>query len=110
MLKGGKLKWETKLGEIAEQVHLFLFYKSVLPVSSDAKPLQSRTFPRDAVHRVGAALLGGELCITVGAGDASKGHIFGALCSTQPWCLQATSALSSSPKAGSLSLMLCCSN
>lgn len=51
MLKDGKLKWETKLGEIAEQAHYFLLYKSVLPVSSDAKPFQSRSFPRDAAHR-----------------------------------------------------------
>lgn len=48
MLKDGKLKWETKLGEIAEQTHLFLLYKAVRPVSSNAKPLWSRSFPRDA--------------------------------------------------------------
>lgn len=117
MLKDGKLKWETKLGEIAEQAHLFLLYKSVLPVSSDAKLFQNRSFPREDVHRAltlstlcGCALLDGELCVTVGAGDASKGHIFGALSFTQPWCIQATPGLSSSPKAVSLSLMLCCSN
>jgi len=48
MLRDGKLKQETKLGEIAEQTHLFLLYKSVLPVSSSARPFQSRSFLRDA--------------------------------------------------------------
>lgn len=47
MLKDGKLKWATKLGGIAEQPHLFLLCKAVLPVRSSAKLLQSRSFPRE---------------------------------------------------------------
>lgn len=39
-----------KISEIAEQAHLFLLYKSMLPVSSDAKPFQNSS-TRDAVHR-----------------------------------------------------------
>lgn len=86
MLKDGKLKWETKLGEIAEQTHLFLLYKSVLPVSSKAKPFQSRSFLSDAAGGdVTSSELGWlcpplchEPCVTVGEADASKSQVLGA--------------------------------
>lgn len=86
MLKDGKLKWETKLGEIAEQTHLFLLYKSVLPVSSNAKLFWSRGFQGDAAG--GDLTLSGpgllcthlyhEPCVTMEEADASKSQVLGA--------------------------------
>ena len=86
MLEDDKLKWETKLGEIAEQTHLFLLYKSVLPVSSNAKPFQSRSFPRDAAGKDLASSEPGllctrlyrEPCVTVEEADASRSQVLGA--------------------------------
>lgn len=75
MLKDGKLKWEAKLGEIAEQAHLFLLYKSVLPVSSNAKLLWSRSFQGDAA---GGDLTSSEpapLCTPCTCADASWGPV-----------------------------------
>lgn len=86
MLKDGKLKWETKLGEIAEQTHLFLLYKSVLSVSSNAKPFWSRSFQGDAAggdvpsseRGLPRTRLYREPHVTVEEADAAESRVLGA--------------------------------